>query len=150
MVPVPMSSGYWYWVTFINDWLCYGWIYLLKCKLDIFEAFKVFKAFVELQYGVSIECLHGNKGGEYIGHIWDLYFAETGICCKHTTEGMLQQGGVAERRNCTLEEHVVAMLNGACLPTRFWGKVLYMYSCLLNMIPSAAIPAGTTLFDMVN
>jgi hypothetical protein len=150
MVPVPTSSGYQYWVTFIDDWSRYGWIYLLKRKSDVFKAFKAFKAFVELQYGMSIECLHNNKGSEYIGHIWDAYFAETGICCEHTVEGMLQQGGVAESRNRTLEEHVVAMLNGACLPTQFWGKALYTYSRLLNMIPSAAIPTGTTLFKMAN
>jgi hypothetical protein len=35
----------------------------------MFEAFKVFKAFVELQYGMSIGCLHSNKGGKFIGHI---------------------------------------------------------------------------------
>jgi hypothetical protein len=67
MVPVPTSSGYCYWVTFINDWLRYGWIYLLKRKLDVFEAFKAFKAFVKLQYGVSIECLHNNKGVSTVG-----------------------------------------------------------------------------------
>jgi hypothetical protein len=49
MVPVPTSSGYWYWVTFIDDWSRYGWIYLLKHKSDVFEAFEAFKAFVELQ-----------------------------------------------------------------------------------------------------
>jgi hypothetical protein len=75
------------------------------------------KAFVELQYGVSIECLHNDKGREYIGHMWDTYFAETGIRCEHTVEGMSQQGSVAEHCNCTLEEHVAAMLNGAHLPT---------------------------------
>jgi hypothetical protein len=52
--------------------------------------------------------------------------------------------------NRTLEEHVAAMLNGARLPTRFWGEALYTYSRLLNMIPSAAIPAGTTPFEMAN
>jgi hypothetical protein len=150
MIPVPTSLGYRYWVTFIDDWSRYGWTYLLKHKSDVFKAFKAFKAFVELQYSVSIECLHNDKGGEYIGHIWDAYFAETGICCEHTMEGMLQQGGVAECRNCTLEEHVVAMLNSARLPTQFWGKALYTYSRLLNMIPSAAIPARTTPFKMAN
>jgi hypothetical protein len=61
-----------------------------------------------------------------------------------------QQGGVAECRNCMLEEHVVAMLNGACLPTRFWGEALYMYSCLLNMTPLSAIPPDTTPYEMAH
>jgi transposase InsO family protein len=118
-VPVPTASGYRYWITFIDDWLRYGWIWLLKKKSDAFEAFKAFKAYVELQFGAKIACLYNNKGGEYIGHLWDAFFAEHGIRREHTVEGMSQQGGVVERRNRTLEEHVAAMLNGARLPTRF-------------------------------
>jgi hypothetical protein len=66
MVPVATSSGYCYWVTFIDDWSRYRWIYLLKRKSNVFEAFKVFKVFVKLQFGVLIKCLHDNKGGKYI------------------------------------------------------------------------------------
>jgi transposase InsO family protein len=149
-VPVPTASGYRYWITFINNWSRYGWIWLLKKKSDAFEAFKAFKAHVELQFGAKIACLHDDKGGEYIGHLWDAFFAEHGIRREHTVEGMLQQGGIAECRNRTLEEHVVAMLNGARLPTRFWGKVLYTYGCLLNMTPLSAIPPDTTPYEMVH
>jgi transposase InsO family protein len=149
-VPVPTASGYWYWITFINNWLRYGWIWLLKKKSNAFEVFKAFKAYVELQFGTLIECLHNNKGGKYIGHLWDAFFAEHGIQRKHTVEGMLQQGGVAERCNCTLEEHVIAMLNGAHLPICFWGKALYTHGRLLNMTPSSAIPPNTTLYKMAH
>jgi hypothetical protein len=149
-VPVPTASGYCYWIMFIDNWLQYGGIWLLKKKSNAFEAFKAFKAHVELQFGALIKCLHNNKGGEYIGHLWDAFFAEHGIRRKHTVEGMLQQGGVTERCNCTLEEHVVAMLNGACLPTRFWGEALYMYGRLLNMTPSSVIPPETTLYEMAH
>jgi hypothetical protein len=111
-VPVPTVSGYCYWITFINDWLQYGWIWLLKKKSNAFKAFKAFKTYVKLQFGALIKCLHNNKGGKYIGHLWDAFFAEHSIRCKHMVEGMLQQGSVAEHRNCMLEEHIVAMLNG--------------------------------------
>jgi hypothetical protein len=63
---------------------------------------------------------------------------------------MLQQGGIAEHHNCTLEEHVIAMLNGMCLPVCFWGKVLYHYTCLLNMLLSSAILADIMLYKMLN
>jgi hypothetical protein len=149
-VPVPTASGYRYWITFIDNWLRYGWIWLLKKKSDAFEAFKAFKACVELQFGALIECLHDDKGGEYIGHLWDAFFAEHSIRRKHTVEGMLQQGGVAERCNRMLEEHVVAMLNGARLPTRFWGEALYTYGHLLNMTPLSAIPPDTTPYEMAH
>jgi hypothetical protein len=137
-------------MTFINDWLRYGWIYLLKHKSDAFEAFKTFKAMVEKQYNLPILCFHEDKGGEYIGHVWDEFFAEHGIWCEHTVTGLSQQNGVAERRNRTLEEHVIAMLNNACLPICFWGKALLYYARPLNMCPSAAIPANTTPYEMAN
>jgi hypothetical protein len=57
---VPTASGYRYWITFINDWLRYGWIWLLKKKSDTFKAFKAFKAHVELQFGAKIACLHND------------------------------------------------------------------------------------------
>jgi hypothetical protein len=149
-VPVLTASGYCYWITFIDNWLRYGWIWLLKKKSNTFKVFKVFKAYAKLQFGALIECLHNNKGSEYISHLWDAFFAEHGIWRKHTVEGMLQQGSVAERCNCTLEEHVVAMLNGACLPICFWGKALYTYGCLLNMMPLSAILPNTTPYEMAH
>jgi transposase InsO family protein len=78
-VPVPTASGYCYWITFIDNWLRYGWIWLLKKKSNAFEAFKAFKAHVKLQFGAKIACLHNDKGGEYISHLWDVFFAQTGI-----------------------------------------------------------------------
>jgi hypothetical protein len=149
-VPVPMASGYHYWIMLIDDWLQYGWIWLLKKKSNTIEVFKVFKAHVKLQFGTKIACLHNNKGGKYIGHLWDAFFAEYSIRCKHMVEGMLQQGSIAEHCNCTLEEHVIAMLNTARLPTCFWGKALYTYGCLLNMTPSSAIPPDTTPYEMAH
>jgi transposase InsO family protein len=128
MVPTMTASGYRYWMTFIDDWSRYEWIYLLKHKSDAFEAFKTFKAMVEKQYDLPILCFHEDKGGEYIGHVWDEFFAEHGIRREHTVTGLSQQNGVAERQNCTLEEHVIAMLNNARLPIRFWGKALSYYA----------------------
>jgi transposase InsO family protein len=84
MVPTATASGYRYWMTFINNWLRYGWMYLLKHKLDAFQAFKTFKAMVEKQYDLPILCFHEDKGGEYIGHVWDEFFAKHGFQREHT------------------------------------------------------------------
>jgi hypothetical protein len=78
-VPVPTASSYCYWITFIDNWLQYGWIWLLKKKSNAFEAFKALKVFVKLQFGALIKYLHNNKGSKYIGHLWDVFFAQTGI-----------------------------------------------------------------------
>jgi hypothetical protein len=51
-VPCLTMSGYCYWVTFIDDYSCYCWIYLLPKKSNTLPVFKLFKALVEKQYGI--------------------------------------------------------------------------------------------------
>jgi hypothetical protein len=150
MVPTATASGCCYWMTFIDDWSRYRWIYLLKHKSDTFKAFKTFKVMVEKQHNLPILCFHKDKGGKYIGHVWDKFFAEHGIWREYTITGLSQQNGVAERRNRTLKEHVIAMLNNACLPICFWGEALSYYAWLLNMCPSAAIPTNTMPYKIAN
>jgi hypothetical protein len=74
-LPVLTSSGFRYWLLFINDYLRYFWIYLLRKKSETFNAFTQFKAMVEKQFDRSILCLHDDKGGEFIGIKWDAFFA---------------------------------------------------------------------------
>jgi hypothetical protein len=86
----------------------------------------------------------------YIGHLWDVLFAQTSIQRKHTVDCMLQQGSVAEQCNCMLEEHIIAMLNRTHLPICFWGKALFTYSHLLNMTPLSAIMPNATPYEIVH
>jgi transposase InsO family protein len=148
-VPCFTSSGYCYWLTFIDDCSRYAWIYLLKRKSKVFDVFKLFKAMVEKQYVTVIRFFHEDNGGEYIGHKWDAFCGEHGIWREHITRATPQQNGVAERKNRTLAEIVTAMLNEAKLPKSFWGKVLATANKVLNMLPSAALPPDTTPYKII-
>jgi hypothetical protein len=79
-----------------------------------------------------------------------VFSAQHGICCEHTVKASTQQNGVAERLNRTLEELLVAMLNGARLPARFWGKGLNYLRHIIVRSPSSSIPPGTTPYEMVH
>jgi hypothetical protein len=46
-LPVLTSTGFCYWLLFINDYSRYFWIYLLPKKSETFHAFTQFKAMVE-------------------------------------------------------------------------------------------------------
>jgi hypothetical protein len=61
------STGFRYWLLFIDDYSRYFWIYLLRKKLEIFVVFTQFKAMVEKQFDKAILCLHNDKGSEFIG-----------------------------------------------------------------------------------
>ena len=63
----PAMGGYKYFIIFIDDYSYYGFIKLIHEKSDSLEAFKAFKAKVELQQGKKIKLVHSNRGGEYYG-----------------------------------------------------------------------------------
>jgi hypothetical protein len=142
--------GFRYWLLFIDDYSRYFWIYLLRKKSETFDAFTQFKAMVKKQFDKSILCLHDDKGGKFIGIKWDAFFAQHGIQREHTVKASPQQNGVAEHLNRTLEELLVAMLNGARLPARFWGKGLNYLRHVIVRSPLSSIPAGTTPYEMVH
>ena len=55
----PMSTqargGYEYFITFIDDYSRFGYVYLMKQKFEAFEKYKEFKAEVENQLGKHIK-----------------------------------------------------------------------------------------------
>ena len=56
-----------YFITFIDDLSCYGYVYLISDKSQSLEKFKIFKIEVEKQYGKEIKIVKFDCGGEYYG-----------------------------------------------------------------------------------
>jgi transposase InsO family protein len=79
----PMSSnslsGYVYYVSFIDDYQCKTWIYLLKEKNEVLGKFKEFKALVENLIEWKIKKLRSDNGGEFTSEEFKQYFKEYGI-----------------------------------------------------------------------
>ncbi|CAJ2672347.1 unnamed protein product [Trifolium pratense] len=63
------SHGSWngqrYFITFIDDYSRYGYLYLIHEKSQSLDVFKSFKAEVELQLGKKIKAIKSDRGGEY-------------------------------------------------------------------------------------
>jgi len=56
-MPVPYSSGYRYYVTFIDDYSRRTWIFFMNTKDEVFNLFREFRALVENQTGKKIKIL---------------------------------------------------------------------------------------------
>ncbi|KAF7839613.1 Retrovirus-related Pol polyprotein from transposon TNT 1-94 [Senna tora] len=61
------SSNQKYFITFIDDYSRYMFLYLLNNKNEALDAFKVFKAEVEKQCDKQIKIVRSDRGGEYYG-----------------------------------------------------------------------------------
>ena len=81
--------GYKYYVTFIDDYCCYTWIYFLKSKSKVFSMFQKFYNMVSTQFQKSIKILRLDSRGEYTSTELNSFLAEKGILhhksCPHTT-----------------------------------------------------------------
>ena len=55
-----------YFITFIDDYTKYCYIYLLKSKDEIIDKFKIYKEEVETQQGEKIKTIRSDRGGEYV------------------------------------------------------------------------------------
>ena len=64
---LPIMGNYKYCITFIDDYSRYGFFELIREKSGSMEAFKAFKATIELQQGRKIQVVHYDRGGEYYG-----------------------------------------------------------------------------------
>jgi transposase InsO family protein len=113
---------------FIDDTTSYRGVMILKQKSDAFDAFKMFKSFVENQLDAKIKALQDNKGGEYMSNTFIKFTDQCGIHRRHMTRNRPQQNGVAERANQTMWEDISAMLYEAQLPPSFLGKRLPLKS----------------------
>ncbi|KAL0455018.1 UNVERIFIED_CONTAM: hypothetical protein Slati_0841000, partial [Sesamum latifolium] len=65
--PSVAWNGQQYFITFIDEFSRYGYIYLIHEKSQSLDVFKNFKAEVENQLGKRIKNVSSNRGGEYYG-----------------------------------------------------------------------------------
>ncbi|GKB61698.1 retrotransposon protein, putative, ty1-copia subclass, partial [Tanacetum coccineum] len=84
-----------YFVTFIDDFSRYGYVYLLKHKHEVFETFKVFQKEVENQLGKTIKSLRSDRGGEYMSQEFLDHLKEHGIIAQRTPPHTPQNNGVS-------------------------------------------------------
>ncbi|RVW94715.1 Retrovirus-related Pol polyprotein from transposon TNT 1-94 [Vitis vinifera] len=156
--PYPTTSwnGQQYFITFIDDYSRYGYLFLIHEKSQSLDLFKTFKAEVELQLNKRIKSVRSDRGGEYYGRYdgsgeqrpgpFAKYLEECGIVPQYTMPGSPSMNGVVERRNRTLKDMVRSMISHSTLPEKLWGEALKTAAYILNRVPTKA--AAKTPYEL--
>ena len=129
---VPSLNGSRYFLTFIDDYTRWCWIYFLTQKSQVAEKFGEFKKMVENQAECKIKCIRTDNGGEYTGHCFQSICKESGIVHQFTTPYTPQQNGVCERKNRTLMEMARCLLFENNMPKKFWAEVVNTSNYIQN------------------
>ena len=142
--PISSSSGYRWFVTFINDCTRMTWLYLLKKKFEVLEAFRSFHVMVQTQFSASIQILRSENGGEFINKNFQEYFKCHGLL-HETTSPQTPQNGVAERKNRHILETAWSLLIRAHVPPSHWAEVVTTTIYLINRMLSWVLQFSTPL-----
>jgi len=96
--PAPDSVGRnKYYVSFIDDYSKFTWIYLLKYKSEVFQKFHDFQQLVERQFNRKIIAVQTDWGGEY--EKLNSFFTKIGISHHVSCPHAHQQNRSAERKH---------------------------------------------------
>ena len=87
---VQARGGYEYFVTFIDDYSRYEYVYLIQRKSKTFGKFKEFLVEAKRQLGKSLLCLQSDRGGEYLDTEFKDHLIEHGIVSQITAPGTPQ------------------------------------------------------------
>ncbi|MCO5555505.1 hypothetical protein L7F22_009050 [Adiantum nelumboides] len=132
-----------YFVTLIDDFSRFCWVYPLKAKLDVFAIFQHYVSMVENETGSKVQTLRTDQGGEYMSGAFKDFLGKKGIKHQCTMPYTPQQNGFAERKNRSLMEMARCMLKAKSLPHKLWMEAVACAAHVLNRYPTRALKTIT-------
>ena len=146
----PQSyNGRLYYINFTDDYTRWTTIYCINKKLNIFNKYKEYEAWLKTQYGKQIKVLQSDRGGEYLSNEFTKHLKGKGTIRTLTVHDTPEENGVVEQLNRTLLEHVCAMLMTAELPKNLWPETIHHAVWLKNRTSTQA-PNGKTPFEVMH
>ncbi|KAM1541869.1 hypothetical protein ACFX15_011235 [Malus domestica] len=152
--PSPKVSieGYRYYISFIDEFSRFLWIFPLVNKSEAVSAFIKFHAFVSNQFNTAIKCLQTDGGGEYMSKVFGDFLESKGIVHRISCPYTPQQNGISERKHRHLVETALTLMSEANLSPSFWYHACSYASFLINRMPSKVLQMKSPyqlLFDKV-
>ncbi|KAG8480651.1 hypothetical protein CXB51_025243 [Gossypium anomalum] len=136
LAPV-VSEGHFYYISFVDAYSRYTWLYLIKCKSEALDKFLHLQKFVEVQFGCKIKVIQTDWGRKFRSFPKVLY--QLGIyhrlSCPHTSE----QNGLVERKHRHLVDTGLTLLAQANMPMYFWAHAFISAVYLINRLPTSVL-----------
>lgn len=142
--PVESFSGDTYFLTCVDAYSRYTWIYPLKLKSHTLTTFQNFKSMVELQFKFKIKAVQTDGGGEF--RPFTKYLTELGITHRFTCPHTHHQNGSVERKHRHIVETWLTLLAQAKMLLKFWDHAFLTATYLINILPSPSLNNKSPFF----
>ncbi|KAL3820422.1 hypothetical protein ACJIZ3_006327 [Penstemon smallii] len=137
--PAPMLSrgGFRYYISFVDVFSRYTWMFPLKCKSDVVNVFLSFKRHVETLLNFKIRSLQSDWGGEF--RSLRKILEQFGISHRTSCPYAHSQNGLVERKHRHIVETGLALLSHSSLPHRYWSDAFNTAVYLINKLPTPTL-----------
>lgn len=106
-----------YFITSIDDYSDYTYVYLMKNKNEALDIFKMYVTEIKNQLSKKIKRVCSDKGTKFDSGLFNYFYSKHEIVHETTASYSPEMNGKAERKNRTLTELVVAiMMNSGVAP----------------------------------
>jgi histone deacetylase 1/2 len=134
----PLSVGkHAYYVSFIDDFSKFTWIYLRKKRSDFYQVFLNFQQYVERKFDRKIVTMQTDWGGEY--EKLNCFFQKVRITHHVSCPHAHQQNSSTERKHRHIVEVGLAQVAHASMPLKFWDEAFLTATFLINLLPSKVL-----------
>ncbi|XP_070004702.1 uncharacterized protein [Nicotiana sylvestris] len=133
---VPIYDGKNYFLTLVDEYSRYGWIFLFPTKAEVIVALRSFFLMIQNGYSASVKIFRSDNGSEFLNsQVAELLGSKRNI---HQTSYIYtpQQNGVAERRLRYILDVGRSLIFQAVVPLRFWGECITTAVYIINRLPS--------------
>jgi len=90
---IPSIHGHKYFLTIVDDYSRYTWIFLLKQKYEVVKILEIFVNFVQTQFETTIKAIRSDNGTEFF---MTNFFANKGIIHQTSCVNTPQQNSIVE------------------------------------------------------
>uniref|UniRef100_A0A2N9FMC6 Integrase catalytic domain-containing protein n=1 Tax=Fagus sylvatica TaxID=28930 RepID=A0A2N9FMC6_FAGSY len=134
--PVTSINGTRFYVSFVDHFTRFTWLFPIKHKSQVLATFQHFTATMENILNTRIKVLRTDCGGEYTNSAFESFCSTRGILhqfsCPHTP----QQNGVAERKHRHIVETALTLISESSLPLQYWPYAFSTAIYLINRMPT--------------
>lgn len=131
------SGGYFYYISFVDVYSRYTWLYLLKNKGEALRCFVQFQKYVEVQFGCHIMMFQSDWGGEF--RSFTKVLSQSVIQHRITFPHTSKQNGVVEGKHRHIVEIGLTLLAQASLPMGLWSHAFVHVVHLINRLPTVVL-----------
>ena len=140
---VQSIHGYKYFITALDDFSRFTWIFLCKSKSEVTKLVQNFLIMIENQYQCKVKIVRTDNGPEFS---MSEFYSNKGIEHQTSCVETPQQNGRVERKHQHILNVGRALLFQSKLPKSFWSYAVLHATYLINRIPSPLLQNKSPFF----